>query len=179
MVGRQNWSGSGLDLDLDFEFGGGVTSPVAGSLVGIVSRNLFTSFSVRAFIASEFFCSLVETAAISIGVPMTYGVRKISTSVFWSVLTVCRNSTPRSGISPRNGILVTDSALAVCIRPPMTTVCALGVTTTVSAERVLMTGALTVACPVGLLAMGTHCDRSCTKSEVSGERIISTKPSAV
>src|SRR6185503_18532783 len=85
-------------------------------------------------------------------------------------LIVRRNGKPRMGMSPRSGILRTVSVRWVSINPPITTVWALGVTTTVSAERLAMTGAL------ALLEMGTVWSVSV---EISGATIISTVPSEV
>src|ERR1017187_10220358 len=73
------------------------------------------------------------------------GVRNISSSVRLSALPVERNNAPRIGMSPRNGTLLVAVLLLLEMRPPMTTVWPLGVTTTVSAERMLSFGANTGA----------------------------------
>src|SRR5258706_208284 len=74
---------------------------------------------------------------------MMRGVRKIINSVFSSLRVLCLKRFPSKGMSPRSGILLSDCILALRMRPPMITVWPSGVTTTVSAERVSMTGAKT------------------------------------
>ncbi len=96
----------------------------------------------------------------------------MSSSVLASDLVLRLKRFPTKGRSPNTGILLSESASDWYMRPPMMTVWPSGVTTTVSALRELMSGALTE------LEMGTHCERSATSSEVSGERIISTRPLA-
>ena len=89
---------------------------------------------------------------------------KITSSVLSLVLVVRLNALPRYGISPSSGTLLTCVLSVFCINPPMTTVVWSGVTTTVSAEVLLMTGAL------------KFCEicTDCVESElISGETIIS------
>ncbi len=73
-------------------------------------------------------------------------------------------------MSPSSGTLRSLSCTSVEINPPITTVMSLGVTTTVSAERLSITGELTV------FEIGTVVALS---DEISGETIISTNPSSV
>jgi hypothetical protein len=84
-----------------------------------------------------------ENAANCVGAWITYGVRKIKSSSRELLATLRLKTFPRNGMSPRMGIFCSEEDLSRCIRPPMTTVCPLGVMATVLAETVSMTGALT------------------------------------
>ena len=75
------------------------------------------------------------------------------------------------GMSPKKGILVSADAFVCCIKPPMTTVCPLGVMTTVLAATMSMTGALTPAL-IGTVYVGSM-------DESWGDTIICTRPSLV
>src|SRR6266852_3226498 len=141
----------------------------AASLAGKSSMNRFNSCSVNALGAnSALLLSLLDRAANCAGAITMCGVKKMMSSVFESCLTLCLKRYPNKGMSPRNGILLSDCILLFCMRPPMITGCPSGVTTTVSAERILMTGAVTPA------ARATVWSES---SEICGETIISTMPS--
>ncbi len=115
--------------------------------------------------------SVLENAANCVGAWITYGVRKIKSSSRELLATLRLKKFPRKGISPRIGIFCSVEDLSRCIRPPMTTVCPLGVMATVLAAIVSMTGAFTPE------AMGTVVVES--MAEVCGATIISTMPSLV
>src|SRR5207248_10281349 len=77
-------------------------------------------------------------------------------------------SAPNPGMSPRIGILLSVAVLLFSIRPPIMTVWPSGVTTTVSAERLSMTGAKTGLLPVVIGSVLAE------RLELSGETLIST-----
>ena len=84
---------------------------------------------------------------------------------------------PQDRDIPQEGNLAVEfSDLVVWMRPPMITVWPSGVTTTVSAERMSMTGVLMIV-PLALAEMGMETVGS--SWEIWGESIISTSPSSV
>ena len=133
----------------------------------MLSRYWLTSFCVGSAccgMSVRFTWSTVSSSSLSVPSTM-YGVRKMSSSVLLSVLVVRLKAFPKNGISPSSGTLLIVELVCFCINPPMTTVVWSGVTTTVSAEVLLMIGAAKLAdsCTV------------CVDSElISGETIIST-----
>src|SRR6266498_5629631 len=123
----------------------GAAVPGGGApFTGRPSRKRLSSCSVNAFGANSALPrSVAESPANWDGAITMCGVKKMINSVFESVLDFLLNRFPRSGMSPSRGILLSELILLFCMSPPMMTGCPLGVTTTVSAERMLMTGALT------------------------------------
>jgi len=85
-------------------------------------------------------------------------VRKMISSVLALFLILCLEKIPEQRDVARNGILLSLSAFESSIRPPMITVWPSGVTTTVSAERWFISGALTVP-PVPTESGPTAIDR--------------------
>src|ERR1051325_1496149 len=143
----------------------------AGVLCGRSLRNRFNSSSLKDFRGSIFARSASVKAASWVGLGMMCGVRKIISSVFESLRCWRLNKLPSTGMSPRNGILVSFFDFASWMRPPMMTVWPSGVTVTVSADRVLM-------------ALAKMPELICTEvvgsiAEIWGETIISTIPSGV
>jgi len=108
------------------------------SFTGNESRKRSNCSFVTAFRTSDLAFSSAESAASWGGAATMCGVKNMMSSVFESLLCVCLKSTPRYGISPSKGILVSVWAFWSWIRPPITTVWPSGVTTTVSAERMVM-----------------------------------------
>src|SRR5450756_519490 len=130
-------------------------------------------------IASDWFNSPLTMPESCEGAFTMCGVRNISSSVFSCALLLVLNRLPISGMSPRKGILLSDEDLVFEMRPPMTTVCASGVTTTVSAERIKMLGAKTgvEAVPSSELPAAINWPGvEVSTDEVWGWTIISTRP---
>src|SRR5258707_9817984 len=124
------------------------------SVDGKVSKKRLSSSSFRFRWMPPFSSSREVRAANCEGAWRMWGVKKISSSVLESFFVLRLKRFPKKGMSPRNGILFSETALESCISPPIITVWLSGVTTTVSAERELIKGALTV--PELPLEIGPH-----------------------
>src|ERR1051325_8891892 len=90
----------------------------AGVLCGRSLRNRFNSSSLKDFRGSIFARSASVKAASWVGLGMMCGVRKIISSVFESLRCWRLNKLPSTGMSPRNGILVSFFDFASWMRPP-------------------------------------------------------------